>query len=386
MSKKFLMVGAGFSCAVLARELVTQHSDVHILVIDKNKHVAGHCFSCRDEISGVMVHVYGPHIFHTDSEEVWSYVNRFATMMPFINRVKTVSQKEVYSLPINLHTINQFFHGTYSPKEAKKLIESKADLTIQNPQTFEEQALRFVGRELYEAFFKGYTKKQWGVSPSELPASILKRLPVRFNYDDNYFNHRYQGIPQDGYTDLVARILDHPQIELRLQTPYHKELGRQFDHVFWSGPLDAWFDFAFGRLGYRTLDFETIRAQGDYQGNAVINYADESVAYTRITEHKHFAPWEDHAQTICYKEFSRFCEAQDTPYYPIRLVKDQALLQQYVAKAQQESAVTFIGRLGTYRYMDMDVTIKESLQMGRMISDALCKGAALQPFYVSMDV
>lgn len=386
MSKKFLMVGAGFSCAVLARELVTQHSDVHILVIDKNKHVAGHCFSCRDEISGVMVHVYGPHIFHTDSEEVWSYVNRFATMMPFINRVKTVSQKEVYSLPINLHTINQFFHGTYSPKEAKKLIESKADLTIQNPQTFEEQALRFMGRELYEAFFKGYTKKQWGVSPSELPASILKRLPVRFNYDDNYFNHRYQGIPQDGYTDLVARILDHPQIELRLQTPYHKELGRQFDHVFWSGPLDAWFDFAFGRLGYRTLDFETIRAQGDYQGNAVINYADESVAYTRITEHKHFAPWEDHAQTICYKEFSRFCEAQDTPYYPIRLVKDQALLQQYVAKAQQESAVTFIGRLGTYRYMDMDVTIKESLQMGRMISDALCKGAALQPFYVSMDV
>lgn len=333
-----------------------------------------------------MVHVYGPHIFHTDSEEVWSYVNRFATMMPFINRVKTVSQKEVYSLPINLHTINQFFHGTYSPKEAKKLIESKADLTIQNPQTFEEQALRFVGRELYEAFFKGYTKKQWGVSPSELPASILKRLPVRFNYDDNYFNHRYQGIPQDGYTDLVARILDHPQIELRLQTPYHKELGRQFDHVFWSGPLDAWFDFAFGRLGYRTLDFETIRAQGDYQGNAVINYADESVAYTRITEHKHFAPWEDHAQTICYKEFSRFCEAQDTPYYPIRLVKDQALLQQYVAKAQQESAVTFIGRLGTYRYMDMDVTIKESLQMGRMINDALCKGAALQPFYVSMDV
>lgn len=386
MSKKFLMVGAGFSCAVLARELVTQHSDVHILVIDKNKHVAGHCFSCRDEISGVMVHVYGPHIFHTDSEEVWSYVNRFATMMPFINRVKTVSQKEVYSLPINLHTINQFFHGTYSPKEAKKLIESKADLTIQNPQTFEEQALRFVGRELYEAFFKGYTKKQWGVSPSELPASILKRLPVRFNYDDNYFNHRYQGIPQDGYTDLVARILDHPQIELRLQTPYHKELGRQFDHVFWSGPLDVWFDFAFGRLGYRTLDFETIRAQGDYQGNAVINYADESVAYTRITEHKHFAPWEDHAQTICYKEFSRFCEAQDTPYYPIRLVKDQALLQQYVAKAQQESAVTFIGRLGTYRYMDMDVTIKESLQMGRMINDALCKGAALQPFYVSMDV
>lgn len=386
MSKKFLMVGAGFSCAVLARELVTQHSDVHILVIDKNKHVAGHCFSCRDEISGVMVHVYGPHIFHTDSEKVWSYVNRFATMMPFINRVKTVSQKEVYSLPINLHTINQFFHGTYSPKEAKKLIESKADLTIQNPQTFEEQALRFMGRELYEAFFKGYTKKQWGVSPSELPASILKRLPVRFNYDDNYFNHRYQGIPQDGYTDLVARILDHPQIELRLQTPYHKELGRQFDHVFWSGPLDAWFDFAFGRLGYRTLDFETIRAQGDYQGNAVINYADESVAYTRITEHKHFAPWEDHAQTICYKEFSRFCEAQDTPYYPIRLVKDQALLQQYVAKAQQESAVTFIGRLGTYRYMDMDVTIKESLQMGRMINDALCKGAALQPFYVSMDV
>lgn len=386
MSRKFLMVGAGFSCAVLARELVTRHPDVHVLIIDKNKHVAGHCFSRRDEISGVMVHVYGPHIFHTDNEEVWSYINRFATMMPFINRVKTVSRKEVYSLPINLHTINQFFHGTYSPKEAKSLIESKADLSIQHPQTFEEQALRFVGQELYEAFFKGYTKKQWGISPSELPASILKRLPVRFNYDDNYFNHRYQGIPQEGYTDLVARILDHPQIEVRLQTPYNKQLGKQFDHIFWSGPLDAWFDFALGHLGYRTLDFETIRAQGDYQGNAVINYADESIAYTRITEHKHFAPWEDHDQTICYKEFSRLCEAQDTPYYPIRLVKDQALLQQYVAKAQQESAVTFIGRLGTYRYMDMDVTIKESLQIGRMINDALYKGAVLQPFYISMDM
>ncbi|MCV2508918.1 MAG: UDP-galactopyranose mutase, partial [Neisseriaceae bacterium] len=375
---------AGFSCAVIARELALLGHEV--TVIDKNKHIAGNCYSKRDEATGIMVHVYGPHIFHTDNQRVWDYINQFATMMPFINRVKTISQGEVYSLPINLHTINQFFHKTCSPKEAKDLIESKADLSIETPKTFEEQALRFVGKELYEAFFKGYTKKQWGFEPSELPASILKRLPVRFNYDDNYFNHKYQGMPKDGYTEIVAGILDHPNITVQTNQAFEKRMQEEYDHVFWSGPLDAWFDFNLGRLGYRTLDFEAFVDEGDFQGNAVINYGDESVPYTRISEHKHFAPWETHEKTICYKEFSRLCEPEDTPYYPIRLVKDKALLAEYVAQANQADKVTFVGRLGTYRYLDMDVTIKEALETADQVKLSLETKQKLKPFYVDMGV
>ncbi|MFH4416073.1 MAG: UDP-galactopyranose mutase [Neisseriaceae bacterium] len=384
MRKKFLMVGAGFSCAVLARELALAGHE--IVVIDKNNHIAGNCFSKVDEATGVMVHVYGPHIFHTDNKRVWDYVNQFAQMMPFINRVKTISQGEVYSLPINLHTINQFFRKTYSPKEARSLIESKADLSILEPQTFEEQALRFVGRELYEAFFKGYTEKQWGVEPSQLPASILKRLPVRFNYDDNYFNHRYQGIPGAGYTSLVGKILEHPNIQVILGQPFEKTMVGAYHHIFWSGPLDAWFDYSLGRLGYRTLDFESFVEEGDYQGNAVINYADIEVPFTRISEHKHFSPWEKHEKTICYREFSRFCQPEDTPYYPIRLVKDKALLERYVEQAQKEQGVTFVGRLGTYRYLDMDVTIAEALSVAETIDATFKRQGTLQPFYVDMGI
>ena len=337
-------------------------------------------------ILSVILKLYGPHTFHTDNERVWNYVNHFAEFMPFINRVKTVSQGAVYSLPINLHTINQFFGKTCSPKEAKALIEAQADLSIKEPKTFEEQALRFVGKDLYAAFFYGYTKKQWGVEPRELPASILKRLPVRFNYDDNYFTHKFQGMPKYGYTQLVEAILDHKNIEVRLNTPFNEEMKTEFDHIFWSGPLDAYFNFSLGRLGYRTLDFEVFRDEGDVQGNAVINYGDEKVPYTRISEHKHFAPWEDHEKTICYREFSRLCEEKDIPYYPIRLVKDKALLQQYVEKANKETQVTFVGRLGTYRYLDMDVTIKEALETADKVKETLQKQTALSPFYVNMDI
>ena len=381
--KKILLVGAGFSGAVLARELAEQGHLVQ--VIDQADHVAGHCYSERDKESGIMIHVYGPHIFHTGDKKVWDYVNRFATFMPYTNRVKAVTGGEVYSLPINLHTINQFFHQTCSPKEARILIEQKADLSIENPETFEEQALRFVGRELYEAFFKGYTQKQWGVDPKELPASILKRLPIRFNYDDNYFSHPYQGVPKEGYTFLVENILNHSNIKVTLKTPFTEELKEQYDHIFWSGALDAWFNFSFGRLGYRTLDFEVIRDKGDCQGNAVINYTEEKVPYTRITEHKHFAPWEQHEKTVCYKEYSRFCEEKDAPYYPIRLVKDKALLERYVEKARQEKRVTFMGRLGTYRYLDMDVTIKEALETADQVNIALKNNQPLRPFYGAID-
>ncbi|MFV0359689.1 UDP-galactopyranose mutase, partial [Tropicimonas sp.] len=292
-------------------------------------------------------------------------VNRFATFRPYRNRVKTTSQGQVFSLPINLHTINQYYGRTMRPAEARAFIEEIADRSIENPQTFEEQALRFVGRDLYEAFFKGYTEKQWGCAPADLPASILKRLPVRFNYNDNYFFHRFQGMPEEGYSEMVARILDHPAIAVHLNTRFSRDQAGAYDHVFYSGPLDGYFDCDLGRLGYRTLDFERFSDIGDYQGCAVMNYGDAGVPYTRITEHKHFAPWEDHEGTVCYREYSRACGPDDIPYYPIRLTGEMALLEAYQERARAERGVTFIGRLGTYRYLDMDITIREALDAGR---------------------
>lgn len=354
-----LMVGAGLSGAVIGRKLAEAGHSVKI--VEARDHIGGNCYTERDDETGVMVHVYGPHIFHTDDAEVWAYVNEFETFKPYKNRVKTTAQGQVFSLPINLHTINQFYGKTLRPEEARAFIEAQADTAIESPETFEEQALRFVGPDLYEAFFKGYTIKQWGMSPRDLPASILKRLPVRFNYDDNYFFHKFQGMPENGYTVMIERILDHPRIEVQLNTPFTREMGEAFDHVFYSGPLDGYFDFSLGRLGYRTLDFERFTHEGDYQGCAVMNYGDEDVPFTRITEHKHFSPWEEHEGSVCYREFSRACEPDDIPYYPIRQVKEKALLADYVEKAEGLSGVTFVGRLGTYRYLDMDVTIREAL-------------------------
>ncbi|TNM66071.1 UDP-galactopyranose mutase [Aliirhizobium smilacinae] len=359
MTKPVLIVGAGLSGAVIGRELAEAGHLVRI--IDRRSHIAGNCHMARDEASGVMVHVYGPHIFHTNDDEVWAYVNRHMTFMPYVNRVKTTSNGRVYSLPVNLHTINQFFGKTLGPDEAKAFILSLSDASIGEPVTFEDQALKFVGRELYEAFFEGYTRKQWGCSPRDLPASILKRLPVRFNYDDNYFSHRFQGMPEHGYTEMVASILSHENIEVELERDFVRADAEGFGHVFYSGPLDGYFDYEFGRLGYRTLDFEEFRHDGDYQGCAVMNYGNADVPYTRITEHKHFSPWETHERSICYREYSRACGPDDVPYYPIRLSGEQALLAQYVARARMEENVTFVGRLGTYRYLDMDVTIREAL-------------------------
>lgn len=361
------VVGAGFSGAVIAHELAVQGH--HIVVFDGRSHIAGNCHTERDAESGVMVHVYGPHIFHTDNERVWHFVNKFSSFEPYVNRVKALTGGRVFSLPVNLLTINQFFGKALNPGQAEAFIAELGDSSITDPQSFEEQALRFVGRELYEAFFKSYTIKQWGVSPSQLPASILKRLPVRFSYDDNYFAHRFQGMPREGYTRIVERLLDHPNITVHLNRSFQRGEASAFDHVFYSGAIDAWFDHSEGRLGYRTLDFECIRGQGDYQGCAVLNYCDDSVPWTRISEHKHFAPWEKHDQTLCFKEFSRDCGPDDVPYYPIRLVEEKAQLARYVDLARQEKGLTFVGRLGTYRYLDMDVTIAEALEtVDRFIS------------------
>ncbi len=375
---KFLMVGAGLSGAVMGRHLAEAGHD--ITVVDTRPHVAGNCHTERCAQTGVLVHIYGPHIFHTDDTEVWDYVNRYETFRPYRNRVKTVSGGQVYSLPINLHTINQFFGKAMNPSEARAFIESQADTSVTDPKTFEEQALRFLGEPLYVAFFKGYTKKQWGCHPSELPASILKRLPVRFNYDDNYFFHRFQGMPENGYTAMVERILDHPSIALQLNTRFGRDHAGAYDHVFYSGPLDGWYDYDIGRLGYRTLDFERFTHDGDYQGCAVMNYGDVQVPYTRITEHKHFAPWEVHQGSVCYREFSRECGPDDIPYYPIRLIKEKALLTDYMARAEAEKNVTFVGRLGTYRYLDMDVTIREALDCARTVLEQIATGSDLPVF------
>lgn len=376
-----LMVGAGLSGAVIGRRLAEEGHQVTIM--DGRAHVGGNCHTERDEDTGVLVHRYGPHIFHTDDPEVWTYVNGFATFRPYKNQVKTTTRGAVYSLPINLHTINQFFGRTFSPDEARAFLLTRADRTITNPQTFEEQALHFVGRELYEAFFKGYTIKQWGCQPSELPASILKRLPVRFNYDDNYFFHRFQGMPEAGYTAMIARILDHPRIAVHLDAPVRRDQAGAYDHVFYSGPIDGWFNYRLGRLGYRTLDFERFTHKGDWQGCAVMNYGDVDIPWTRITEHKHFAPWESHEGSVLYREYSRACGPEDIPYYPIRQVAEKTLLADYVALARKETNVTFTGRLGTYRYLDMDVTIREALDCATTFLRSLTDGTPMPAFTVN---
>jgi UDP-galactopyranose mutase len=354
------IAGAGFSGAVLAQEL--GRAGCRVEVFDARPHVAGNCHTARDGATGVLAHTYGPHIFHTSNLRVWEYIQQFGEFMPFVNRVKAISGDRVYSLPLNLLTTNQFFGRTFSPAEAQAFFAEIGDRSIAEPANFEEQALSLMGRELYEAFFKGYTTKQWGMPPSALPASILKRLPVRFNYDDNYYASIYQGMPRHGYTQIVENMLDHENVEVHLGTRFDRSMAKDFDHVFYSGPIDAWFDHSDGRLGYRTLDFEREEHAGDYQGNAVINYCNETVPWTRIAEHKHFAPWESHERTVVFKEYSRLCGPDDTPYYPIRLAEEKTQLARYIEKARAESGVTFVGRLGTYRYLDMHITIAEALE------------------------
>lgn len=373
-----LLVGAGLSGAVIGRVLADQGHTVTI--IDSRDHIGGNCHTERDADTDVMVHIYGPHIFHTDDEEVWNYVNSFETFLPYKNRVKTTAEGAVFSLPINLHTINQYYGKTMRPAEARAFIEDLGDASITDPQTFEEQALRFVGPDLYKAFFEGYTIKQWGCSPKDLPASILKRLPVRFNYDDNYFFHKFQGMPENGYTVMIERILQHDNITVQLGTTFDAASADQYDHVFYSGQLDGYFDYKLGRLGYRTLDFEKFTEEGDYQGCAVMNYGDVDVPFTRITEHKHFSPWEEHDGSVCYREFSRSCEPKDIPYYPVRQVQEMALLKDYVDLANQSDSVTFVGRLGTYRYLDMDVTIREALDTAKAFLEHKTAGSKMPSF------
>ena len=372
MAGKYLIVGAGFSGAVLANRLAGLLPGSYIEVWDEKSHIAGNCYTARNAQTGIMVHQYGPHIFNTDKKPIWDFVNQYVRLEPFFHRVQAHHGGKVYSLPINLKTINQFFGSSFCPDQAQEFIRSKGDQSIGEPRNFEEQALKFLGPELYRTFFYGYTKKQWGCDPRELPASILKRLPVRFCENDSYYEHPFVGIPREGYTVFVEKLLQHPNIHLQLNRKFISASEiTGFDHVFFTGPLDAYFNFKYGRLGYRTVTFEPFIADGTHQEVAVMNYCEESVPYTRITEHKHFAPWENHAKTICFKEYSKETTENDPPFYPKRLSRDKKLLKQYRQDAASLSGVSFLGRLGTYRYMDMHHVIGESLDFAQKFTFAL---------------
>lgn len=383
MSGRVLVVGAGFSGAVLARELA-EHGGIRSLVIDTRDHVAGNCHTEHDAGTGVLVHRYGPHIFHTDRPELWRYVSRFGELRPFVNRVRASIDRGVFPLPVNLHTLNQFFGLRMNPVEAKAFLESRRDRTIEQPRNFEEQALSMIGSELYDAFFRGYTIKQWGCDPKELPASILKRLPVRFDYHDSYYDDPLQGVPVDGYSAIVERVLDHPLIDVRLGCRHDPESAREFEHVFFTGPIDAFFGFRHGRLGYRTVHWTDHRAVGDFQGNAVINHPSLAVPHTRVIEHKHFAPWERLEQTVVSTEFSKETGPGDEPFYPKRLATDRTMLDRYLAEAATIERHSFLGRLATYRYMDMHHAIGDALDFAAQWLEARHRGASLPRFPASM--
>jgi UDP-galactopyranose mutase len=376
---RFLIIGAGFSGAVIAHELA-KSMECELDIWEEKLHVAGNCYTSRDEETGIMVHRYGPHIFNTDKKEIWDYINQFIQIKPIIHRVKAVANGDVYSLPINLHTINQFFKKTFSPEEAKVFLQSQAE-AIKDPKSFEEQALSLIGRDLYKAFFYGYTKKQWGCEPSELPASILKRLPVRFNYNDNYYNNEFSGIPIEGYTPFVEKLLNHKNVHVALNRKFDPSDDiSNYNHVFYTGPIDAFFNYKHGRLGYRTVLFEPFVKEGDYQGTSVINYCDEKVPFTRITEHKHFTPWENHEKTICFKEFSKETSGSDLPFYPKRLAKDKTLLYKYREEANSLKNISFLGRLATYRYMDMHHVISEAINFSKIVTSAFSSNKMIPAF------
>ena len=362
MATRYLIIGSGFSGCVLANCLV-KNIDCQIDIWDERDHMGGNCHTSRDAETGIMVHRYGPHIFNTDKKEIWDFVNSFGEFKPYVHRVKALSKGKVYSLPVNLLTINQFFNKNFNPQEAKEFLETLGDNTISEADNFEEQALKFIGKDLYHAFFYGYTKKQWGCEPTELPASILKRIPVRFNYDDNYHNNTYTGIPADGYTAVMQKMINHPAISISLNKKFEPgENVGMYDHIFYTGPIDAYFNYNAGRLGYRTVTFEKHYAAGDYQGLSQMNFCDEEVPFTRIAEHKHFTPWEKHDKTIYFKEFSKETEETDLPYYPKRLAPDKIILEKYREQAKLLKGVSFLGRLATYRYMDMHHVIGEAMQ------------------------
>ena len=358
----YLIVGAGLFGAVFAREMTD--AGKRCLVIDRRDHVAGN--ACTETVEGIAVHRYGAHIFHTNDDAVWDYVNRFARFNRFTNSPIANYKGELYNLPFNMNTFHQMW-GVTTPAQARAEIRRQQEASGDGePQNLEEQAIRLVGRDIYEKLIKGYTQKQWGRPCTELPSFIIRRLPVRFTYDNNYFNARHQGIPEDGYTALVERMLE--GIPVRLHTdflPRREELSALAECVLYTGPIDAYFDYRLGALEYRSLRFETELLDTDnYQGNAVVNYTDAETPYTRIIEHKHFV-YGTQPKTVITREYSAEWRPGDEPYYPVNDGKNAALYQAYRELAQQEQRVIFGGRLGEYRYYDMDQVVRAALDCAR---------------------
>ncbi|GAA1749454.1 UDP-galactopyranose mutase [Agromyces humatus] len=368
-----VVVGSGFFGLTIAERAATELG-LTVQVIDRRDHIGGNAFSEDDPTTGIEVHKYGAHLFHTSNERVWEYVNRFTAFTSYQHKVYTNHNGVVYPLPVNLGTINQFFGAAYSPAEARDLIASQAgEFDTKSAANLEEKAISLIGRPLYEAFIRDYTAKQWQTDPTELPAEVISRLPVRYNYDNRYFNDTHEGLPVDGYTAWIERMADHPKIDVKLSTdffdasqPVNRSATVGNVPVVYTGPVDRYFDYSEGELSWRTLDFEReVVAVGDYQGTSVMNYADASVPYTRIHEFRHFHPEREYPadKTIIMREFSRFADRGDEPYYPVNTPHDRAALLAYRELQDGEHDVFFGGRLGTYQYLDMHMAIGSALSM-----------------------
>jgi UDP-galactopyranose mutase len=366
-----VVVGAGFFGLTVAERVASQLGR-RVLVLDRRPHIGGNAYSETEPETGIEVHRYGAHVFHTSNERVWRYANRFTDFTDYQHRVFTVHDGRTYPLPINLLTLCSYFGRTFSPTEARVLLAEQAhEIRTAGAGNLEDKAISLIGRPLYEAFVRGYTRKQWQTDPRELPAALITRLPVRYTFDNRYFDDVHQGVPVDGYTAWLTRMADHPDIEVRLATDYvhvRDELPRDVPTVF-TGPIDEYFGYQAGRLGWRTLAFDTeVLPMGDFQGTPVMNYADDDVPWTRIHEFRHFHPERRYREdkTVVARECSRLARPGDEPFYPINTAEDRARLERYRELARSEAAekrVLFGGRLGTYQYLDMHMAISSALRM-----------------------
>jgi len=368
-----VVVGSGLFGLTIAEQAASRWG-LRVAIVERRSHLGGNAYSEIDPETGIEVHKYGAHLFHTSNERVWEYVNRFTSFTSYVHRVWTTVDGVVYPMPVNLGTINQFFSAAYGPDEARALIaQQAAEVDGQEITDFESKGVSLVGRPLFEAFFKNYTAKQWQTDPKDLPASIISRLPVRYNYDSRYFNDKYEGLPVDGYTAWMERMVASDLIDVYLDTdffdpenPLNKAAVVGKVPVVYTGPVDRYFDYSAGDLSWRTVDFEKeVVDTGDYQGCSVMNYGDIDVPFTRIIEFRHFHPERDYQdkKTVIFREFSRFADHGDEPYYPVNTAQDRERLEQYRELMKNEDRVFFGGRLGTYKYLDMHMAIASALTM-----------------------
>ena len=363
-----IVVGSGFFGLTVAERAATQFGK-RVIILDRRDHLGGNAYSEREPETGIEVHRYGAHLFHTSNKRVWDYVNQFTAFTGYRHTVWSIYSGRVYPMPVNLGTISEYFGRAFTPDEAREVIAEEAkEIDGANAANLEEKAISLIGRSLYEAFIRGYTKKQWQTDPTELPAEVITRLPVRYTFDNRYFNDTYEGLPVDGYTAWLEKMADHPNIEVRLNTDFF-DVRAQIPAgtpIVYTGPLDRYFDNSEGELGWRTLDFtQEVLPVGNFQGTSVMNYADEDVPYTRIHEFKHFHPERESPadKTVIVKEYSRSAGPGDEPYYPINTPEDRRRLLAYRELAAQEKDVLFGGRLGTYKYLDMHMAIGSALSL-----------------------